>query len=114
MARLPIVLDTEKIQELASLGCAKYEIAIRLGVAENTFAARMRDTPEVIAAYEKGIADLKISIRRAQVKAALGGNISMLIFLGKNILGQSDNPEVIELEKRIGEMERRLNRGAAA
>jgi hypothetical protein len=31
-------------------------------------------------------------LRRAQLKSALEGNTSMMIWLGKNILKQSDNP----------------------
>jgi hypothetical protein len=41
----------------------------------------------------KGRAELKRRLRAAQIKTAMGGNASMLIWLGKNILGQSDNPQ---------------------
>lgn len=34
--------------------------------------------------------DGKISLRRAQMKAALNGNASLLIWLGRNCLGQTD------------------------
>jgi hypothetical protein len=40
----------------------------------------------------KGRESLKQSLRRAQIKLALSGNAVMLIWLGKNLLGQSDNP----------------------
>ena len=41
---------------------------------------------------EKGRAQLKYRLRRAQIHTALNGNPTMLVWLGKNILGQSDNP----------------------
>jgi hypothetical protein len=40
----------------------------------------------------KGRDDLKQSLRRSQIRLALSGNAVMLIWLGKNILGQSDTP----------------------
>jgi hypothetical protein len=40
----------------------------------------------------KGREELKVSLRRAQLKLALSGNAVMLIWLGKNLLLQSDNP----------------------
>jgi len=40
----------------------------------------------------KGRADVKQRIRNAQIRLALSGNAVMLIWLGKNMLGQSDNP----------------------
>ena len=44
------------------------------------------------AELTKGRESLKHSLRRAQIKVALGGNATMLIWLGKNLLGQSDQP----------------------
>jgi hypothetical protein len=40
----------------------------------------------------KGRSETKQALRRAQIKSALGGNTSMQIWLGKNILGQADQP----------------------
>ena len=40
----------------------------------------------------KGRAETKQALRKAQIKSAIGGNTTMLIWLGKNILGQNDNP----------------------
>ena len=43
--------------------------------------------PSVI---KRGRARLRQSLRRAQIKSALSGNATMLIWLGKQYLGQSD------------------------
>ena len=40
----------------------------------------------------KGQEETKQKLRHAQIKSALSGNATMLIWLGKNILGQSDSP----------------------
>jgi hypothetical protein len=40
----------------------------------------------------KGREDVKMSLRRAQLQLALNGNPTMLIWLGKQLLGQQDAP----------------------
>jgi len=42
--------------------------------------------------YQKGTTKTKQRLRQAQLKLAMNGDRSMLIWLGKNILGQSDQP----------------------
>ena len=39
-----------------------------------------------------GRQQLKNSLRRAQLRVALDGNATLLIWLGKQILGQAENP----------------------
>jgi hypothetical protein len=72
------------------MGSTDVEIAKWFDMPLNT----MRDNFRNIA--EKGREDLKQSLRMAQIKAALAGNPTMLIWLGKNLLGQSDNPNQTE------------------
>ena len=49
----------------------------------------------------KGRAEQKMRIRQLQWKSAEKGNVSMLIFLGKNILGQQDRLEENQLEEPL-------------
>jgi hypothetical protein len=42
----------------------------------------------------KGRENGKTRLRKKQIEVALAGNVSMLIFLGKNMLGQSDKQEI--------------------
>lgn len=44
-------------------------------------------------AVEKGEGLVNNRLRRAQFKAALNGNATMLVWLGKNRLGQTDSPK---------------------
>ena len=80
------VVPPDQVEELASLGCNDRDIANFFGIAENTLRYNFSDN------LVKGREDLKVSLRRAQIKLALSGNAVMLIWLGKNLLGQSDTP----------------------
>jgi hypothetical protein len=84
------VVFPEDVYKLAAMGSTDVEIAKWFDMPLNT----MRDNFRNIA--EKGREDLKQSLRMAQIKAALAGNPTMLIWLGKNLLGQSDNPNQTE------------------
>lgn len=89
------VVPPRDIYELASIGCTDREIARWFDVDENTLRYNFSDI------LEKGREDLKHSLRRAQIKSALGGNATMLIWLGKNLLGQSDNPNETEANQPL-------------
>lgn len=80
-----VVFDAD-VYKLAAMGCSDREIATWFDVDDNTLRYNFK---EIIA---KGREELKHNLRRAQIKLALNGNATMLIWLGKNILGQSDNP----------------------
>jgi hypothetical protein len=80
-----VVFDAD-VYKLAAMGCSNVEIARWFEIDQNTLDYNFKT---ILA---KGREDLKQSLRRAQIKLALSGNATMLIWLGKNILGQSDNP----------------------
>ena len=80
-----VVFDAD-VYKLAAMGCSNAEIARWFDIDENTLAYNFATI------MAKGREDLKQSLRRAQIKLALSGNATMLIWLGKNILGQSENP----------------------
>jgi hypothetical protein len=80
------VVMPEQVYELAAIGCSDREIARFFDIDENTLRYNFSDI------MEKGRESLKHSLRRAQLKLALSGNAVMLIWLGKNILGQQDSP----------------------
>jgi len=80
-----IVFDQD-VFKLAQLGCSDREIANWFDMSESTLRYNFASI------LEKGRTQLKQTLREAQIKLALQGNPSMLIWLGKNILGQSDTP----------------------
>ena len=80
-----VVFD-EDVYKLAAMGCTDKEIANWFDIDHNTLKYNFAN---IIA---KGRDDLKQSLRRSQIKLALSGNATMLIWLGKNILGQQETP----------------------
>lgn len=80
------VVPPEEVYKLAQIGCKNQEIADWFGIDENTLTYNFSEE------IRKGKESLKQSLRRAQIKLALSGNATMLIWLGKNILGQSESP----------------------
>ena len=87
------VVVPKDVYELASIGCTDREIAQWFDCDENTLRYNFSD---ILA---KGREDLKHSLRRAQLKLALSGNAVMLIWLGKQMLGQSDQPNNTDADK---------------
>lgn len=79
-------VPSEDVWRLASIGMKDTEIAEWFGVDNNTL--RYNFKIELL----KGRETLKQSLRRKQLDVAMQGNPTMLIFLGKNLLGQSDSP----------------------
>ena len=80
------LVDPELIWMMAELGCPDLEISAYTGVSETTLKYNFS---EYIA---KARTQLKMKLRRAQIQAALKGQSTMLVWLGKNILGQTDSP----------------------
>jgi len=78
------------VEDLANIMCTQTEIASILKVSVRTL---QRDE-EFCRIYKMGIDNGKMCLRRAQYKSALSGSNTMLIWLGKQYLGQTDKQEV--------------------
>jgi transcription initiation factor TFIIIB Brf1 subunit/transcription initiation factor TFIIB len=85
-------IPASKVQELAEFGCTNTEIAQFFGCSESTIR---RNYDENLI---KGRASGKTRLRQLQWAVAEKGNVTMLIWLGKHMLGQSENPLVLEDE----------------
>jgi len=81
------VIDPKEVEKLAEYHCTIKEIADFFDVPRETLLYNFRYT--ITKAQER----TKQRLRKAQLDLALKGNCVMLIFLGKNMLGQSDNPQ---------------------
>ena len=86
-------IDAKLVEQLASIQCTDEEIAAICGVSHDTLLRRKNDDPVFLEAIEQGRAKGRVSLRRLQWKAANSGNPTLLIWLGKQILGQSDKAE---------------------
>jgi hypothetical protein len=95
MGRPRIPIDLEAVKGLGKLQCTYQECADFLtetsGKEVKVSTLSMR--PDFLEAYKKGASLGKMSLRRWQLRAAESGNSALLIFLGKNMLGQTDKVE---------------------
>jgi hypothetical protein len=82
--------DLRLVEDLGKIQSTHSELAAVLSVSIETVKRRLKEDPEFCAAYEKGLEHGKSSLRRIQWKAALGGNTTMQIWLGKQYLSQRD------------------------
>ena len=81
-------IDPDKVEQLAGFGCSNTEIASFFGCDESLI--RKSYSENLTKGRDKG----KIRLRQLQWRQAEHGNVSMLIWLGKQMLGQSDRQEV--------------------
>lgn len=81
-------IDANKVQMLSSFGCQLNEIARFFAVDESTIRKNFQEEVKV------GKEQMKIKLRQLQWKHAELGNTALLIFLGKQYLGQSDKNEI--------------------
>ena len=88
MARPRKQLDAEQIEKMAMIGNPVTAIATILGCSTKTLHRRFG--PVIKKGQERG----NNSLRLMQYQKALDGNITMLIWLGKQRLGQSDRTEI--------------------
>lgn len=84
MARPYKEINCEQVRKLAAIGCTDVEIGNIVGCSHDTLTKRFR------AELDDGRANGKASLRRKQWEVALSGNVTMLIWLGKQVLGQAD------------------------
>ena len=83
-----IEINEDHVLKLAQLQCTDTEIAAFFECSRDTIKRRFS------AVIQQGRDKGKLSLRRMQFRAAEDGNAAMLIWLGKQYLGQSDRIEV--------------------
>ena len=92
-------IDPQQVEKMASYGMKNTEIADSLGCSKDLISKSYSTN------ITKGRADLKKSLRKAELDSALQGNATMLIWLGKQILDQSDKQEIDHNIRPIDEIE---------
>ena len=93
MARPKIPIDKIQFEKLCAIQCTLDEIAYYFDCSEDTVERWVKRT------YKKTFTEIfnikksggRIALRKAQFRLAKK-NASMAIFLGKNLLGQTDDP----------------------
>ena len=112
MARPKKNINKKAFENLCGIQCTEKEICSVLDATDKTLTRWCKDT------YKKSFSEVyrekkclgATSIRRNQWKLAEAGNVTMLIWLGKQILAQSESPtldniKLKELELKIKEFE---------
>ena len=85
-------LDTKQVEQLAGFGCTDTEIASFFDISRTTLERNYEQY------MTKGRESGKIRLRQYQWASAKKGNVAMLIWLGKQLLGQSDKQEINHVE----------------
>ena len=86
IGRNKVVIPEEQVAELSKLHCTNKEMADFFGVPLQTFMDNFRDI------IIKNRLITKQRLRSKQLEVALNGDRTMLIWLGKQMLGQSETP----------------------
>lgn len=96
MARPKKELNWNELDKLCAIHATKKEIADWFECSEDTIERRCHEEFGVGFAvyYDQKSVNGKMSLRRKQHEQALEGNTTMLLWLGKQYLGQSDRTEV--------------------
>lgn len=82
--RPPLDISPEQVEELSAMDCSYAEMAAAVGCDPSTLTRRFAQ------AIQNGRLRGNVSLRRSQFNLATGGDRTMLIWLGKQRLGQSD------------------------
>lgn len=80
------VVPPDEVYRLATMGCPDREIAEWFEISESTLRYNFSSY------LAKGRTELKQRLRLAQLRVAFEGNPTMLIWMGRQILGQTENP----------------------
>ena len=112
MARPRKVINQKQFESLCAIQCTQEEICNVLDVTDKTLTRWCNEVYNLSFSevYEQKRDIGRMSLRRNQFKLAEGGNTTMQIWLGKQVLKQSENPvmdniKLKELELKIKEFE---------
>lgn len=89
VGRPKMEIDYKLVEDLGSIMCTMNEIASILGCS----TSKLEKDEEFMRVYKKALDNGKMSLRRQQYQLAMKGNCTMLIWLGRQYLGQTDKVE---------------------
>ena len=91
--RRKIPIDLDRITRFGAIHSTVTDAARELGIPPSTLYTKLERDRDVREAWEKGEAQSRNAVRHKQLSKALAGDNVMMIWLGKNWLGQLDSPE---------------------
>jgi hypothetical protein len=99
MGRPKTPIDPEQVRALAEIQCNYVEMASVLKTSRQVLQRRFHRI------VEEGWQAGRTNLRREQMKAALAGNVVMMIWLGKQYLGQADKLETDNVNVNIEQLD---------
>jgi hypothetical protein len=87
-------IDLDQLEKLAGLGCTVDEMAAFFDVHRRTLERRCQKDKEYTRALEVGRQKAKLTLRRKQWNLAMKEHPTMLIWLGKQLLGQKQHVDL--------------------
>lgn len=96
------IIDYDRVLEMASYFATQEEIATELDLS----IRKLQQDEEFMRIFKKGNERAKKSLRRKQYEIAMGGNTTMLVWLGKQYLNQREpmNEQIIPEEEQDEKM----------
>jgi len=96
MGRPAKEINLVELDKLCAMQCTEAEIADWFDVSVDTIERRLIEKTDLTFAeyFKQKRGKGKVSLRRKQMQVALGGNPTMLIWLGKQYLEQKDKHDV--------------------
>ena len=87
-------IDLAVLRRAAAIGCTNEELAVVVGVCSKTFYDHLKQDPDMQQAIDEGRQAGRTTLRRLQWQRANAGSDTMLIWLGKQLLGQRDKAQI--------------------
>ena len=87
------VIDPDEVYKLASYGCTMEEMSDFFQIDRETLKYNFWNY------IKQGQASTRVRLRKSQLDVAYSGNPTMLIWLGKQMLGQTDTPQSTDADR---------------
>lgn len=95
MGRPKKVIDWDHLDNLLTLGAGLIDCSELLKMSDDTIQKNIKEKHNcTFTEYrEKKLANMRVKLLKKQFDVAMNGNVTMLIWLGKQRLGQSEKTE---------------------
>lgn len=96
--RKPLPIDEGILETMVMYGATCLDCADKFNCSEDTIVRYIKKNYGMNFAEfsDKKKSAVRMKLREKQIQMALKGNVALLIFLGKNILGQSDKQDITQ------------------
>jgi len=94
----PVEIDYKIVEQIAQIGGTWGDVATVVGITERQLRNRRALDPKIDQHYRFGMGNCIKSLRAKQFQRAMAGSDTMLIWLGKNLLNQTDRMDSRRLE----------------